>query len=358
MPKTTQPGFAVRIWGWNIWPVWLGSSRAPVAMLCWSGNSEGEFCQAGRWRKTTSLGFCVCFLDSWWRLPYWKTTHCAKMLWLGSSVSVCAPASSCHGLFLLRGWRGSCRCRCYWVRGRFEAGRRWRWSEVWHQHPQEVSWESLGGSWLPTLLCLLGHCEGEGVQHHGEVDWSCLVPHFLYPSWQAFVRGYHRSNFLGTGSSGGLLVHHGCFHHGGIPWILGTAIPHQEAQRDLAVLSPGESLETRSHFAFSKKHLEKHESWSVYDSSGHSASNMTECSAFCIFQEIGQYVIRLFDESEVVWKDVKVDSLLPIDLGGGHAYEGKPLVYVQPTKEAVSSLALAVLLDLALSFWRDFPLNH
>ena len=51
--------------------------------------------------------------------------------------------------------------------------------------------------------------------------------------------------------------------------------------------------------------------------------------------EIGQYVLRLYDAEDGEWLDVKVDSLVPIDLGGGMAYEGKPLVYVNPTKQEV-----------------------
>lgn len=50
--------------------------------------------------------------------------------------------------------------------------------------------------------------------------------------------------------------------------------------------------------------------------------------------EIGQYVVRLWSEGLVQWVDVKVDSYVPIDLGGGLAYEGKPLIYVNPTDDA------------------------
>ncbi|CAK9026648.1 unnamed protein product [Durusdinium trenchii] len=51
--------------------------------------------------------------------------------------------------------------------------------------------------------------------------------------------------------------------------------------------------------------------------------------------EIGQYVLRLWCEYYQEWIDVKVDSFVPIDLGGGTAYEGKPCVYVNPTDDSV-----------------------
>eukprot|EP00435_Cladocopium_sp_Y103_P008575 s3734_g2.t1 len=51
--------------------------------------------------------------------------------------------------------------------------------------------------------------------------------------------------------------------------------------------------------------------------------------------EIGQYVLRLCCEYYQEWIHVKVDSFVPIDLGGGAAYEGKPCVYVNPTDDSV-----------------------
>ena len=52
--------------------------------------------------------------------------------------------------------------------------------------------------------------------------------------------------------------------------------------------------------------------------------------------EIGQYVLKLYSgDFYKGWVNVKVDSFVPIDLGGGMAYEGKPLIYVNPTDDAV-----------------------
>ncbi|CAE7800651.1 DEK1 [Symbiodinium sp. CCMP2592] len=51
--------------------------------------------------------------------------------------------------------------------------------------------------------------------------------------------------------------------------------------------------------------------------------------------EIGQYVVRLWSQELSSWVRVKVDSFMPLDTGGGVAYEGKPLIYVNPCDDAV-----------------------
>mmetsp|Transcript_48497 Transcript_48497/g.113654 ORF Transcript_48497/g.113654 Transcript_48497/m.113654 type:complete len:604 (+) Transcript_48497:55-1866(+) len=67
--------------------------------------------------------------------------------------------------------------------------------------------------------------------------------------------------------------------------------------------------------------------------------------------EIGQYAVRLWCEGLQEWVNVKVDSFMPIDLGGGMAYEGKPLIYVNPTDEAVW---MCILEKAFAKFWGNY----